>query len=67
MSAKPSCKTCRFWEPGLLNDAGKGTHVAKDRGECRKDPPVANLQDNHRGLWPICLATDFCGAWEAVI
>jgi hypothetical protein len=56
------CYDCEYW-----NTAGDD---ADDRGECRQGPPslptagAPSSDGTNRGLWPITLDTDWCGAYS---
>jgi hypothetical protein len=57
------CSNCRYWEP---------TGPA-DRGECRREPPVIDLELSRaavvdyldEGHWPMTRAGEWCGEFRA--
>ena len=70
--SKPSCETCRFFDPNQ-HQLEHGKRITE--GNCRKNPPVVKIFVDrdvvHGGVttqtrWPLVHPQDWCGAFELV-
>lgn len=57
------CDGCRWWQPGTENYIHRYDPVLK--GECRKRPPVVSDGSFGERRWPLALADEWCGAFQA--
>lgn len=51
MNDRPTCQTCRWWDPPTHGNALAGT--------CRRNPPVFTTV--RRAIWPGSASDDWCG------
>ena len=51
------CNACAFYEDHTADAASKENGA----GLCRANPPVNQVDEETRGLWPVVKKTDWCG------
>lgn len=51
---EPKCEGCRFYKP----------REGRNGGDCRRYPPIANLEAKNSDPFPVVYATDWCGEYQ---